>query len=154
MGDTSMPNFSLDELLGSRYFNQAIGFDPFFKTIDSVLLNSTSAPSYPPHDIVNQKKGVHGITLALAGFDKEDLDVSVKEQTLTIAGDIQKTDFSDISNTYTHRGIAKRNFKKIFALGRNIEVENVVLKNGLLTVHLKENLPKNEQTQQIEIMQI
>ena len=146
MGDTSMPNFSLDELLGSRYFNQAIGFDPFFKTIDSVLLNSTSAPSYPPHDIVNQKKGVHAITLALAGFDKEDLDVSVKEQTLTIAGDIQKTD--------THRGIAKRNFKKIFALGRNIEVENVVLKNGLLTVHLKENLPKNEQTQQIEIMQI
>lgn len=145
-----MPNFSLDELLGSRYFNQAIGFDPFFKTIDSVLLNSTSAPSYPPHDIVNQKKGVHAITLALAGFDKEDLSVSVKEQTLTVAGDIQQ---NDSESDYAHRGIAKRNFKKMFALGRHTEVENVILKNGLLTVHLKENLPKNEQTQQIEIMQ-
>jgi molecular chaperone IbpA len=148
-----MPTFCLNELLGSRYFNQAIGFDPFFKTIDSVLLNSSS-PSYPPHDIINQKKGAYAITLALAGFDKEDLDVSIKEQTLTISSSVDnETNEEDILQ-YNHRGIAKRNFKKVFALGRHIEVDNVIFKNGLLTVHLKENLPEDAQTRQIKIMQI
>ena len=109
-----MPNFSLDELLGSRYFNQAIGFDPFFKTIDSVLLNSTT-PSYPPH--------VHNET----SDDDDELQ-------------------------YNHRGIAKRNFKKVFALGRHIEVENVIFKNGLLTVHLKESVPESEKLRSLSIM--
>lgn len=148
-----MPTFCLNELLGSRYFNQAIGFDPFFKTIDSVLLNSSS-PSYPPHDIVNQKKGAYAITLALAGFDKEDLDVSIKEQTLTISSSVDNETNEENILKYNHRGIAKRNFKKVFALGRHIAVDNVIFKNGLLTVHLKENLPEDAQTRQIEIMQI
>ena len=147
-----MPNFSLDELLGARYFNQAIGFDPFFKTIDSVLLNSTT-PSYPPHDIVNQKDGSHAIVLALAGFNKEDLDVSVKGQTLTVSSDVHnETSDDDDVLQYNHRGIAKRNFKKVFALGRHIEVENVIFKNGLLTVHLKESVPESEKLRSLNIM--
>ena len=152
-GDMIMPNFSLDELLGSRYFNQAIGFDPFFKTIDSVLLNSTT-PSYPPHDIVNQKDGSHAIILALAGFNKEDLDVAVKGQTLTVSSDVhnETNDDDDDVLQYNHRGIARRNFKKVFALGRNIEVENVVFKNGLLTVHLKESVPESEKLRSLDIL--
>ena len=146
-----MPNFSLDELLGSRYFNQAIGFDPFFKTIDSVLLNSTT-PSYPPHDIVNQKDGSHAIVLALAGFNKEDLDVSVKGQTLTVSSDVHNQTDEDAILEYNHRGIARRNFKKVFALGRHIEVENVIFKNGLLTVHLKESVPESEKLRSLNIL--
>ena len=151
-GDTSMPNFSLNELLGSRYFNQAIGFDPFLKTIDSVLLNATAA-GYPPHDIVNQKDGSHAIILALAGFNKEDLDVAVKGQTLTVSSDVhnQASEDDDVLQ-YNHRGIARRNFKKVFALGRNIEVENVVFKNGLLTVHLKESVPESERLRSLDIL--
>ena len=143
-----MPNFSLNELLGSRYFNQAIGFDPFFKTIDSVLLNA-SAPSYPPHDIVNQRDGVYAITLALAGFEKEDLSITLKGQTLSICGNLAS---SNGNEKYAHRGIAKRNFQKVFALGRHTEVENVVLKNGLLTVHLKEVIPESQKLRQIDII--
>ena len=146
-----MPNFSLDELLGSRYFNQAIGFDPFLKTIDSVLLNSTT-PSYPPHDIVNQKDGSHAIVLALAGFNKEDLDVSVKGQTLTVSSNVHNETDKDDMLQYNHRGIAKRNFKKVFALGRHIEVKNVIFKNGLLTVHLKESVPESEKLRSLSIM--
>tara|TARA_Y100000401_G_scaffold80533_1_gene65939 strand:+ start:218 stop:700 length:483 start_codon:yes stop_codon:yes gene_type:complete len=150
-GDTIMPNFSLNELLGSRYFNQAIGFDPFFKTIDSVLLNATAA-SYPPHDIVNQKDGSHAIILALAGFNKEDLDVSVKGQTLTVSSDVHNQTDEDEILEYNHRGIARRNFKKVFALGRHIEVENVIFKNGLLTVHLKESVPESEKLRSLNIL--
>ena len=144
-----MPNFSLDELLGSRYFNQAIGFDPFFKTIDSVLLNASAPSSYPPHDIVNQRDGVYAITLALAGFEKEDLSITLKGQTLSICGNLAS---SNGNEKYAHRGIAKRNFQKVFALGRHTEVENVVLKNGLLTVHLKEVIPESQKLRQIDII--
>ena len=146
-----MPNFSLNELLGSRYFNQAIGFDPFFKTIDSVLLNAIAA-SYPPHDIVNQKDGSHAIILALAGFNKDDLDVSVKGQTLTVSSDVHNQTDEDEILEYNHRGIARRNFKKVFALGRHIEVENVIFKNGLLTVHLKEFVPESEKLRSLNIL--
>ena len=115
------------------------------------MLNSTT-PSYPPHDIVNQKDGSHAIILALAGFNKEDLDVAVKGQTLTVSSNVHNETSEDDVLQYNHRGIARRNFKKVFALGRNIEVENVVFKNGLLTVHLKESVPESEKLRSLDIL--
>ena len=143
-----MPTYSLDNLLGARFFNQYIGFDPFFKSIGSVMENTANA-SYPPPDIVNQRDGVYAITLALAGFEKEDLSITLKGQTLSICGNLAS---SNGNEKYAHRGIAKRNFQKVFALGRHTEVENVVLKNGLLTVHLKEVIPESQKLRQIDII--
>ena len=115
------------------------------------MLNATAA-SYPPHDIVNQKDGSHAIILALAGFNKDDLDVSVKGQTLTVSSDVHNQTDEDEILEYNHRGIARRNFKKVFALGRHIEVENVIFKNGLLTVHLKESVPESEKLRSLNIL--
>ena len=142
-----MPHVYLDTLLGARFFNQFIGSDPFFKSMESVVENSSNA-NYPPHDIINQRDGVYAIMLAVAGIDKADLEVVLKGQTLSISGNVEnKTEHSN----YAHRGIAKRNFRKIFALGRNVEVENVIFKNGLLTVHIKEVVPESQQAKQLTI---
>tara|TARA_R100000315_G_C5105493_1_gene60333 strand:- start:67 stop:522 length:456 start_codon:yes stop_codon:yes gene_type:complete len=148
-----MPTSTLDNLLGSRFFNQYVGFDPFFKSIDSVIDNTTNL-SFPPHDIVNHQEGVYAITLALAGFEKKDLDVILQGQTLTISGnmDSDDPDKENLKKRFLHRGIAKRCFRKVFALGRHTEIENVIFKNGLLTVHLKEVVPESKKPRQIEIM--
>ena len=72
---------------------------------------------------------------------------------MTVSSDVHnETSDDDDVLQYNHRGIAKRNFKKVFALGRHIEVENVIFKNGLLTVHLKESVPESEKLRSLSIM--
>jgi HSP20 family molecular chaperone IbpA len=111
-----------------------LGFDEIERALDRV---SKGADGYPPYNIERIAAGngeperLH-ITLAVAGFTREDLDVTVEENELLIRGRQQ----DDKSRQYLHRGIAARQFQRTFVLADGMEVLSAELKNGLLSIHL------------------
>src|SRR5690606_34758877 len=92
----------------SPLFRYSVGFDRMQRLLDSALERSDSAPGYPPYNIETIGENAYRITMAVAGFGEDDLDVTVKENQLTIAG---RADKKDEEVSYLHRGIATRAFE-------------------------------------------
>lgn len=110
-----------------------VGFDDLERALDR--LSKASGDGYPPYDIQRLKAddgAVLRITLAVAGFSEDDLDVTVEESELVVRG--RKTEESE--RTYLHRGIAARQFQKTFVLAEGIEVLGATLAEGLLSIDL------------------
>lgn len=124
--------------------------DPFFIGWDKHLakLNSTQE-TYPPYDIVEltETEGYY-ISLAVAGYTKEDLNITVEKNTLIIEGWING-DFWE--GKYLHNGIAKRKFKRTFSLGEYVEVASSTLKDGILHIELRRNVPEEAKPKTIKI---
>lgn len=118
-----------------------LGFDEIERLIDRAT--KTSADGYPPYNIERLGPGEgHGerlrITLAVAGFSRGELDVSVEENQLVVRGKQKE----DASRTYLHRGIAARQFQRAFVLADGIEVTGADLENGLLSIDLERPQPE------------
>ena len=126
-------------------FNRwAIGFDPLFDTFRTV--SSTAKTSgYPPYNIY-KNKDTYVLELAVAGFAKEDLTISVKELTLTVEGEL-----SAPQEEALHKGIATRDFKQDFVLAEYVVVKGAELKDGLLRITLEQELPEEKKAKTIEI---
>ncbi|MBK6895883.1 MAG: Hsp20 family protein [Alphaproteobacteria bacterium] len=107
-----------------------LGFDQFEKTVDR--LRKAGADGYPPYNIEQIGENGLRITLAVAGFSIDDLDVEIENNQLTIRG--QKPE--DESRVYLYRGIAARRFQRSFVLADGIEVHDADLDNGLLHINL------------------
>ena len=114
-----------------------LGFDQFERTLDRVA--KSSADSYPPYNIEQVGERGIAITLAVAGFDADDLSVTVEDRQLIIHGG-QSADESD--RVYLHRGIAARQFQRTFMLADGIEVAGAYLENGLLHINLVRSDPE------------
>jgi molecular chaperone IbpA len=126
--------------------------DPFFIGFNRDLsrLNSahkTNTTSYPPYDLLKLDEDTYRITLAIAGFSKEDIDVSVDNGTLIIKGEI--TDVIDAE--VVHKGIASRKFVRSFALGEYMEVTGAELKDGMLNVNIDRIVPEEKKPKSIKI---
>ena len=126
--------------------------DPFFIGFNRDLgrLNSahkTNTTSYPPYDLLKLDEDTYRITLAVAGFSKEDIDVSVDNGTLIIKGEI--TDVIDAE--VVHKGIASRKFVRSFALGEYMEVTAAELKDGILNVNINRIVPEEKKPKSIKI---
>jgi HSP20 family molecular chaperone IbpA len=111
-----------------------LGFDEIERVLDRV---AKGADGYPPYNIERVPRGSAGperlrITLAVAGFTREQLDVTLEENQLVIRGRQQ----DDKSRQYIHRGIAARQFQRSFVLAEGMEVASADLKNGLLSIEL------------------
>jgi HSP20 family molecular chaperone IbpA len=118
-----------------------LGFDHIERVLDRV--NKTAAEGYPPYNI--EQTGEHRlrITLAVAGFSEEDLQVSVEDNQLVIRGKQQE----DVGNrVYLHRGIAARQFQRSFVLAEGIEVKGAEVNNGLLHIELERPVPQPKVT--------
>jgi molecular chaperone IbpA len=109
-----------------------IGFDHVLSTMES-LANSTAC-KYPPHNVIDDGDGESTIELAVAGFSKEDISISLKHNIITISG--SRPDGVD-DRKYVHRGISNRSFERKFALAENVTVEGADMENGLLIIKLK-----------------
>ena len=126
--------------------------DPFFIGFNRDLsrLNSahkTNTTSYPPYDLLKLDEDTYRITLAIAGFSKEDIDVSVDNGTLIIKGEI--TDVIDAE--VVHKGIASRKFVRSFALGEYMEVTSAELKDGMLHINIDRIVPEEKKPKSIKI---
>jgi molecular chaperone IbpA len=126
-------------------FNRwAIGFDPLFDTFKQVS-QATKIGGYPPYNIY-KKKDSYILELAVAGFSKDDIKISVQELTLTVEGELEDTEAEAI-----HKGIATRDFKQEFALAEYIVVKGAELKDGLLRITLEQELPEEKKPKLISI---
>jgi len=113
-----------------------LGFEPFEEALERV--SKASADGYPPYNVAQLDPDRLRITLAVAGFALDDLDVQVQDSQLTIRG--RQTD--DKGTVYLHQGIAARQFQRSFVLADGIEVTKASLDNGLLHIDLER--PVNE----------
>ncbi len=129
-------------------YRSTIGFDRLGSLLDTLGTFDTDAPSYPPYNIERVGENEYRISMAVAGFGEGDLDIGVRENTLTIRG--AKTAEQD-DTTYLHRGIAARSFERRFQLADHVEVTGAVLENGLLHVDLKRELPEAMKPRSIKI---
>lgn len=124
-----------------------IGFDRLFNELDRQFANSASS-GYPPYNIAQLNEHEYMISLAVAGFGMDNLEITKDQDILTIEGTSPGGD-EDVS--YLHKGIAGRNFTREFKLADHVEVTNATLELGMLNVHLKREVPEELQPRVIDI---
>ena len=120
-----------------------IGFDRMF---DQMFTNMNKT-SYPPYNVIKVGDNTYTLSMAVAGFSTEDLTISVKKNTLTVAANKQEKDDCD----YAWRGIANRSFKRGFCLAPNMQVRNAKLKDGLLEIDLEKVILEEDKEKIITI---
>ncbi len=132
----------------SPLFKASVGFDKIVNEFfnEPQFNNSTG---YPPYNISKDEEGVYEVTLALAGFKKEDIDIELEDGTLKITGESKVLDADD--REYLHKGIAERNFIRTFKLAEFVEVKDAKLTDGILRVQLFRNVPEALKPQKIAI---
>ena len=128
----------------------SIGFNSLFDDFDKMLDSSEFVSNYPPYNIVQGKDNDYKIEVALAGFDKKDISVEAKENTLTIKSKREDKTNEEV-NGVLHKGIAQRQFVRSFALGDDIKVKDAKLEKGLLTVDLEREIPEHKKPRLIEV---
>lgn len=134
----------------SPLYRSTVGFDRLFSLLDTANGGEAAAPAYPPYNIERFDENRYRITMAVAGFREQDLDIEVKENALTIRG--QHTEEQDGQRgEILHQGIAARAFERRFQLADHVEVTGAKLENGLLHVDLKRELPEKMKPRRIEI---
>lgn len=122
-----------------------IGFDRIFHNIES---RAVSNNNYPPHNVIKHDDNNYEIEVAVAGFDKSEISVTVDQDELLISG--RKAD-KETELNYIHRGLAARDFDRSFTLPQYMEVGEVSLTNGVLHVKLNMVVPEALKPRQIEI---
>ncbi|MBK0399231.1 Hsp20 family protein [Limibaculum sp. M0105] len=125
----------------SPLYRSTVGFDRLAQMLDQVMSGDAPAPGYPPYNIEKTGEDAYRITLAVAGFGEDELNLEVKDQTLTVTARKQETEASQ-SRVYLHRGIAERGFERRFQLADHVKVNGAELVNGLLHVDLVREVPE------------
>ena len=131
----------------SPLFRSAIGFDRMARLMDSVS-SATDASGYPPYNIEKTGDDTYRLTMAVAGFRPEELDVVAKDNTLFVSGKVAS---EGGKGEMLYRGIAGRAFERRFVLADHIVVDGADLQNGLLHVGLKRVVPEALKPRRIEI---
>ena len=124
-----------------------IGFDRLFQEMDRAFEN-TKSTGYPPYNIAQINEDEYMISLAVAGFGMDNLDITLEKNILTVEGTAPK---GDEEVNYLHKGIGGRSFRRQFTLADHIEVENATLELGMLNIHLVRNVPEALQPKKIAI---
>ena len=121
-------------------FRTAVGFDRMANLVDSMIAGGIDNQSnWPPYNIEKQGENAYRISMAVAGFGEDDLNITIHDQMLIVQG-TQNADATD-NVEYLHRGIAGRNFERRFQLADFIEVQDASLKDGLLHIALERVIP-------------
>ncbi|MBX6366394.1 MAG: Hsp20 family protein [Rhodospirillales bacterium] len=133
----------------SPLFRSTIGFDRLMRLADAAMRVDTTALSYPPYNIEKTGDDTYRLTMAVAGFAKDELEVVAQENALIITG---KAKADEEQRHYLHRGIARRAFERRFHLADHIKVTGASLDNGLLHVELAREVPEQLKPRTIEIV--
>jgi molecular chaperone IbpA len=141
----------MDRFDFSPLFRSTIGFDRLARLVDSASRFDTAAPAYPPYNIEATGDDSYRLTMAVAGFSREELDITVQQNSLVISGKAQKDEDEQVQGRYLHRGIARRAFERRFSLADHIKVNGASLDNGLLHVDLVREVPEEAKPRQVKI---
>ena len=132
----------------SPLFRSTIGFDRLARLLDSATHVDSAALAYPPYNIEKTGEDAYRLTMAVAGFGRDEIDVTAQENSLTVTG---KAKNGEDEGRYLHRGIARRAFERRFSLADHIKVVGARLDNGMLHVDLVHEVPEAMKPRKIEI---
>ncbi len=127
-----------------------IGFDNMFDELMRVSAQQSSS-NYPPYNIVQISEDEYMISLAVAGFGLDNLSVTKDKKFLIIEGKEYQPDSEKIVPNYLHKGISNRDFRREFQLADHVEISNAHLELGILSVHLKREIPEDAKPKSIAI---
>jgi len=128
-------------------YRNSVGFDRLASLLDNAWRSESAGAGFPPYNIEVRDENRYAITLAVAGFEREELDISVEKDVLTVRG--RKA--QDESRKYLYQGIANRAFERKFNLAEHVEVRGADLNNGLLTISLVREIPEAMKPRTIRI---
>ncbi|HEY9078978.1 Hsp20 family protein [Magnetovibrio sp.] len=126
----------------------AVGFDRMQRQLESMAHLDETASAYPPYNIEVLGEDAYRITMAIAGFGIEDLDITVQDTRLTVSGRVES---DDKPVQYLHHGIAMRAFERRFELADHIKVNSAEMNNGLLHIELVREVPESLKPRKVEI---
>ena len=130
-----------------------VGFDDMFDHFEHMMDDSffgRSVGNFPPYNIVKTGENTYDVELALAGFNKKDIEIEYKENVLTVKSKKQEEP-KDEDGNIIHRGISKRMFSKSFTIANDVEVKGAELKDGLLKVSMERIIPEHKKAKLIDI---
>ena len=128
-------------------YRSAIGFDRLARMLNNSMRND-SQPSYPPYNIEIAGENAYRITMAVAGFDRSEIEIEVEQDGLKVTGRKRP---QETQPTYLHRGIAARDFSHRFQLAEHVRVTGASLNNGLLDIDLVREIPEAMKPRRIDI---
>ncbi|MBV9377129.1 MAG: Hsp20 family protein [Alphaproteobacteria bacterium] len=143
----------MDRFDFSPLFRSTIGFDRLTRLVDAATRVDSASLAYPPYNIEKtgeEKTGedAYRLTMAVAGFSEDELEITVQENTLLVTGKAKK---EEDENRYLHRGIARRAFERRFSLADHIKVVGASLVNGMLHVDLVREVPETAKPRKVQI---
>lgn len=134
----------------SPLYRTSVGFDRLASMLSSAT-RLEQGNSFPPYNIKSDDENKYQITMAVAGFSRDDLDISSEQNVLTVSGNREQE--SEDESEYLYRGIATRSFQRRFNLADHVRVTGAELENGLLHIYLERELPEAMKPRSIEIKQ-
>ena len=126
-------------------------FDHFEHMLDDSFFSNGTAGNFPPYNIVKTGDLTYNIELALAGFNKKDIEVVSANGQLTVRSKKEETDHTDNTDLKIYQGISKRQFVRSFTVAESVEVRGAELKDGLLVIALERIIPEEHKEKFIEI---
>ena len=130
----------------------SVGFDSIFDEFDRMLESTERYSSnYPPYNIKRVNDNNYSIEVALAGYSKDDIEVELKDNTLTVRNNNKDKIINEEGNGVIHKGISTRQFERSFTISEDIKVKDAELKNGLLTIDLERIIPDEKKPRLIDI---
>ncbi len=129
-------------------YRSTVGFDRLFALLDGAANSENAAPGYPPYNIERTAENAYRITIAVAGFGEQDLNIEVRESALTVRGEKAA---EERKSEVLHQGIAARAFERRFQLADHVQVTGASLENGLLHVELVREVPEAKKPRSIPI---
>jgi molecular chaperone IbpA len=144
-----MEDVVMDRFDFSPLFRSTIGFDRLTRLVDAASRVDNAALAYPPYNIEKTGEDAYRVTMAVAGFSPDEIDVTVHQNTLLVTGKSKK---EEDESRFLHRGIARRAFERRFSLADHIKVVGASLDNGMLHVDLVHQVPEEAKPRKIEIL--
>ena len=132
----------------SPLFRTTVGFDRMARALDTLADEPTN--SFPPYNIESTGEDAYRITMAVAGFGENEIDITAQDATLVVSGRIDRSGEAE-ERKFLHRGIAERAFERRFNLAEHVVVTNAALENGLLHIDLVREVPEEKKPKKIAI---
>jgi molecular chaperone IbpA len=128
-----------------------VGFDRIFDDMERRFANSVSN-NYPPYNIAKVEENTYEIEIAVTGFAKDEISVTVEGDKLIIVGERNKEE--DVAVEYLHRSLAFRDFERTFTLADHMKIRSAEIKNGVLTICIEREIPEEMKPRVIDIVEV
>lgn len=128
-----------------------VGFDRIFDDMERRFANSVSN-NYPPYNIARLEDNLYEIAIAVTGFERSEIAVTVEGDKLTITG--SKEEKVEDGVEFLHRGLALRDFERTFTLADHMKIESAEIKNGILTITIEREIPEEMKPRVIDIVEV